>query len=268
MGQPLPFLRPLGKLCGVPDGAQSILLAGFLGGYPVGAQAVTQAFDSGQLRKADAERMLAFCNNVGPAFLFGMAASLFPRKWMAWALWGIHIAGAIMTALIFPARDSEAVKLRGHPHVTLPGALNASLRVMAAVCGWVILFRVLISFLNRWILWLFPAYIQVGLIGLLELSNGCCELSAISDTTLRFIMCSGMLALGGCCVAMQTISVTTGLSLRYCLMGKLLQTAFSLILAFAVMTGVWLPCSAVLLTSICILRKTQKKGSIQVIAGV
>jgi len=267
-GASLAVFRPLGKLCGIPAGAESVALCGFLGGYPVGAQNIAAAYRAGGLSKADAERMLAFCNNAGPAFLFGMAGALFERRSMAWALWGIHIAGAIMAAQMIPPTPSQQHARINAQVVSLPSALSMAVRVMAVVCGWVVLFRVLIAFLNRWVLWAFPKAMRIAAIGLLELSNGCCALVSLPDGNLRFLLCSVMLAFGGLCVTMQTVSVTEGLSLRHYVTGKLLQTLFSLLLAVAAIQGVGLPCCAALLLLALILRKTQKRSSIQRAVGV
>ena len=54
-GVKTPFLSLLGKLCGIPAGCEAVLLPGFLGGYPVGAQAVASAWQSGQISKEQAE---------------------------------------------------------------------------------------------------------------------------------------------------------------------------------------------------------------------
>ena len=229
LGSSLGVLRPLGKLCGIPKGGESLLISGFL---------------------------------------FGMVGAMFPRQWMAWALWGIHLSSAVFVAILIPGKEARmAAPSPGKP-VTLSEALNRSVRIMASVCGWVVLFRVVIAFLRRWVLWLLPASAQVAIIGLLELSNGCCELLSVSDVELRFVICSGLLAFGGLCVTMQTFSVTAGLSLRYYFLGKLLQTAFSVLLAGAVVSGTLLPCCGILLTFSLILRKTQKKSSIRKAVGV
>lgn len=47
LGSSLIVLRPLGRLFGMPEGAESLLIPAFLGGYPVGAQNVAAAFRSG-----------------------------------------------------------------------------------------------------------------------------------------------------------------------------------------------------------------------------
>ena len=127
LGSSLAVLRPLGRLFGMPDGAESLLIPAFLGGYPVGAQNVAAAFRSGQLTKPEAERLLSFCSNAGPAFLFGMAAAMFPRRWMAWALWGIHIVGALFAALLIPGKPAAPVRLtKTSPH-SPASALNTAI---------------------------------------------------------------------------------------------------------------------------------------------
>ena len=105
---------------------------------------------------------------------------------------------------------------------------------MAGVCGWVLLFRVGLAFLNRWFLWLLPAEGSAAVTGLLELANGCCTLNSIRDPGTRFVICSGILAFGGLCVWMQTASVAEGVSLKWYLPGKLLQTALAVCMAIAI----------------------------------
>lgn len=265
MGSSIPVLRPLGRLCAMPGGTESLLVSGFLGGYPVGAQSISAAYHAGQLEKNDALRLLAFCSNAGPAFLFGIVSPMFPRKWMAWALWGIHIAGAVMAALLIPGSSKKTVKLSYASPLSLSGALYASLKVIATVCGWVVLFRVLIAFFSRWFLWHLPVAAQVAVTGLLELSNGCSELLAVTDVRLRFCICAGMLSFGGLCVTMQTVSVTGGLSLRYYFLGKGIQTVFSIALSAAIVYRVWLPVGFLFLLSLLF---RQKKSSIPATVGV
>lgn len=259
-GTPLPFLKPLGRICGIPNGTEAVLLTGFLGGYPTGAQAVSSAYLSGQIRKDDADRMLSFCNNAGPAFLFGMISPMFPDRKTAFLIWMIHIASAVLTAALLPISTTHFSKATASKPVTMAHAMRTAINVLATVCGWVILFRVFIAFLDRWFLWLLPIAIQVAITGILELSNGCCELSRIADPELRFLICSGMLALGGLCVTLQTSSVTQGLSMTAYFKGKALQTVFSLLLSASVILRIWVPVSALLLFLAMLVQKTQKRS--------
>ena len=228
-GLELPLLRPIGKLCSIPRGAESILLTGLLGGYPVGAQCVSQAYAAGQLRKEDAERMLGFCSNAGPAFLFGMTGQLFQNKAVPFLLWGIHIASALITGTILPGRSTGNALPAPARKPQAGQALTKSIKITASVCGWVVIFRIVIAFARRWFLWLFPVTVQVIFTGILELTNGYLELIAVENESLRFILASCFLSFGGLCVGLQTVSVTAdaGLSLRHYFPGKLTQTAVS-----------------------------------------
>lgn len=267
-GATLPFLKPLGRICGIPNGAEAVLLVGFFGGYPTGAQAVSSAYLSGQIHKSDADRMLSFCNNAGPAFLFGMISSMFPEKRAIFFLWGIHIISAILTAALLPVPDSQFSKSSVPKKTTMVQAMRTAVNVMATICGWVILFRVIIAFLDRWFLWMLPVVLQVVITGFLELSNGCCELSRIVDPQLRFLICSGILSMGGLCVTLQTSSVTQGLSMNTYLKGKAFQTVFSLLISTSVILKIWMPVLALLLFLAMLVQKTQKRSGNPYVAGV
>lgn len=229
-GIALPILSFIGKICRIPIGSESIMLIGFLGGYPVGAQCVSQAYHSGVLTKKTALRMMGFCSNAGPAFLFGMVSRCFSDPSFAWWLWGIHILSAIITAAIIPGGNDNMNGTQKSP-VSLIMALQRSIRIMASVCGWIVVFRVIIAFFQRWFLWLLPAAIQTLLVGFLELSNGCFALQNISDEGIRFVCASVMLAFGGICVGMQTISVTSGLGTGAYFPGKIIHVCISYLLA-------------------------------------
>lgn len=231
-GLSVPALRPLGAVCGIPRGSESILAVGLLGGYPVGAQTVAQACREGRLSRQTARRMLGFCSNAGPAFFFGIVGSKFPRLRMAWALWGIHILSAVLTGALLPGKTRDRVCIKPGPVPSPSDALERSVRVMACVCGWVILFRVMIAFLERWVLWLLPKAAAAAVAGLLELSNGCLRLGDVENVGLRFILASGMLSMGSLCVTMQTVTATRGLGLGMYLPGKALQAGISTVLAF------------------------------------
>ena len=274
-GTNLPFLRPLGRACGIPAGAESLLLVGLLGGYPVGAQVTAAAYRSGQLPKKTAARMLGFCSNAGPAFLFGIVAAKFEDTWIPWALWGIHMLAAVLTGILLPGKEATEAETKQQKPLTLQAALGRSTTVMAGVCGWIVLFRILIAFLKRWFLWLLPPSGQVMVMGLLELTNGCCALDLIEHTGPRILAASTLLAFGGLCVTMQTASATAGLGLGAYLLGKLVQTGLSLALSFALQ--LFLPAeervaipaavTAVLPVALAIfavfLRESEKKSSIR-----
>lgn len=231
-GSNLGFLHPLGRLCGMPKGSEYLLIIGFLGGYPVGAQAVTAAYNSGIITRQDAQRMLGFCSNAGPAFIFGIAGCLFSSRITTLLLWLIHIISALVVAVILPGKSSHSCSTQYSKILPLTKAMKCSLEIMAGVCGWVIIFRILIAFLSNWLFWILPDDIRIFSIGIIELANGCHSLLEAQNEMTRFIICSIILGFGGICVGMQTVSVTKNLGVGSYFPGKLLQAALSAILAY------------------------------------
>lgn len=233
-GNQMKLLKPIGRLCKMPPGSEPLLLLGLLGGYPTGAQAVYQSYSTGQLTKTDAQRLLGFCSNAGPSFLFGIAAAAFTEQWMPWILWLNHILSAIITGILLPGKPSSSICLNTKEPMTLPQAIEQAVRIMAKVCAWILLFRVVLVFCDRWFLWLFTREVSSIFTGILELANGCLQLKQIACTGLRFIVCSGILSFGGLSVAMQTLSVTGEFGFGMYLQGKIIQTAVSVLLAYAI----------------------------------
>ena len=56
----------------VPGAGSAALLLGLIGGYPIGAQTAAELYRGGLVTRAEAERLLAFCNNSNPVFLISV----------------------------------------------------------------------------------------------------------------------------------------------------------------------------------------------------
>ena len=67
-----PVMRPLFHISGSCAAAVAM---GFIGGYPVGARTALQLYQQGLCTKTEAERLLSFCNNSGPAFILGVVGA-------------------------------------------------------------------------------------------------------------------------------------------------------------------------------------------------
>ena len=219
----------IAKLFRCPRNCGSLLLTGFLGGYPVGARLAAQEYHRKHITKAQADKLLMFCSQAGPSFLFGITAGRLGNPHLTWLLWIILLLSALSVAWLMPANsESQSKKMEGKK-MTLTDAMYAAIKAMAIVCGWVVVFSVLMAFLKRWLFWLLPESAQVLLCGLLELTNGCLMLERIHNPLPRLLVASVILNFGGICVLMQTASVTEGLSLRRYLLGKILQSGFSVL---------------------------------------
>lgn len=233
-----PFLGWIGKAFRVPRSCSAILIPAFLGGYPVGAQSVCTLYEEKLISKRTAERMLCFCNQAGPAFLFGMVGTAFSQRYTVWILWIIQLAGALFSAQILNITDSSQ-PMKQRTVMSLSEALKNAISILSQICGWIVLFRILLAFCRYWFLSELPVWAQVLFSGLLELSNGCCMLSQIPEESTRFLIASILLSLGGFCIWMQTASVTNGLDMGYFLLGKMLQTGFVITAAVAYSAHFW-----------------------------
>ena len=229
-----PLLRLFGKGFHLPPEASFVLVPALLCGYPVGAQCIFQSYRSGLFPRKQAERLLSYCSNVGPAFIFGILSLKFTRKSLVWMIWAIQILSIWTASRFFGAVkwNKQAIPIKNEAS-QLPG-IETALQAIMKICGWVILFRVVIEFLDKWILHAAAPGWRVLMMGLVELSNGCCALNLITQERLRFVICNVLLALGGLCVAYQTGSVCPGLRLKYYYAGKLLQAVTAGALAYGI----------------------------------
>lgn len=259
------LLRPLSRLCKIPKGSESIVVLGLIGGYPVGAASIYDAYKANALSKAQATRMLSFCNNAGPAFLFGILAPIFDDTVILWALWAIQILSALAVGMLLPGKEEDRISLSHIPSVTPARAMQMAIRNIACVCGWIILFKIVLGFFTRWFFWLLPQTVQILLIGLMELSNGCLSLTALPCAGMRFLFAAVFLSFGGICVCMQTASVIGDLPLKSYIVGKILQVSITVIVAGIAQAflfpkdslniTVFLPFSIVILFAILLLKK-------------
>ena len=245
-----PYLAPLmTDLYRLPGSAGSALLLGFLGGYPVGARTAADLYRLGYLTQDETERLLTFCNNANPAFFISvLGMGVFHSARAGIRLLLIHILSALLTGLCFrgqavahtlpnarkPSRDASAVMRNPPPNAPpafLPAfvdAVSAAASAMLRVCAFVVFFSVLVRPLKEWT---HPA--AAPLVGVLELFSLTPMLTPDSYGFLLASFCAGF---GGLSALAQTAAVLehSGLSIRPCLLGKLVQAALSALLAATV----------------------------------
>ncbi len=247
--------RPFHRLYGLPGAGASALALGLLGGYPVGAQVTVQLFQSGQLEREEAERLLGFVNCSGPAFLVSMCGSaVCGSVQTGFLLYAVHIAAALMTGLVLTRSPGTALRPAKpvRPEAFTPafvGAVGDGLATALKVSAFVVFFAVLLSvgdalgILNSFASILAPVLRFAGLqeeaaeafvCGLIELTNGLAALPGLAlPVRSLFPLISAMVGFGGLSVHCQTLSILSGsgLSARKYWIGKLLHGILSYALA-------------------------------------
>lgn len=214
--------------------AVSAFVVGAVGGYPTGARTVGQLYESGALTKAEAARLLCCCNNAGPAFVLGIAGSMFSPPGAAFLLWFVHLLPPLVHFLIIFRRF--APQRRALP--PLPDLPTAFVRAVAGaaesmvgICGFVVFFSIIVRMLT-------PLVIHPQALGILELTWG---VLAISDSPVGFVWCAFLLGWGGFSVHCQTAAVVadTDLPVGKYLLWKALHGLFSAVAAAGAARFLW-----------------------------
>ena len=236
------LMRPLFRVSGSCAAAVAL---GFIGGYPVGARTALQLYEQGLCSKPEAERLLAFCNNSGPAFILGVVgAGIFGDSRVGLLLYLTHALASLMVGLLFrfyggwERRQAPASRPKPIRTVTLPaaftGAVSRALQSTLNICAFVVFFAVVLRLLSAFgVLSALASLLSLAgleaewakrlVAGLLELSSGVASLQGGAGLTGRVSLAAFMLGWAGLSVHCQVLSflVDSGLSARVYLAGKL-----------------------------------------------
>jgi sporulation integral membrane protein YlbJ len=252
-----PVMRPLFNVGGA---CSTAFVLGFIGGYPVGARTVIALYKNGVCSKTEAERMLSFCNNSGPAFIFGVVgAGVFASSSAGLLLYLAHTAASVCVGLLFRSwgagRGEEkaskgSIAAAAQPFApAFTDAVKSSFMSMLNISGFVVFFTVLISLLT--ISGIIPAvssalgrvfapfrfdrdWIERLITGIIELSSGVTSLRGATASLYRSMAAAAfMLGWAGLSVHAQTLSfiADSGLSVKTYFFGKLLHGLLSAVFA-------------------------------------
>lgn len=241
------LMRPLFN---VPGACASAFVLGFVGGYPVGARTALNLYQKGMCTKTEAERLLSFCNNSGPAFILGVVgAGVFASSRVGVLLYLAHAAASICVGLFFRfyRRGKKGREARVSPKfeaerftTAFTGAVKNSFLSTLNICAFVVFFTVVIRLL--FLSGALPALARLLgvllsplgftqewaerlLTGAIELSSGVWTLSGAGGMAGRMSMAAFMLGWAGLSVHCQVLSFLggSGLSVRTYIAGKFLH---------------------------------------------
>lgn len=208
----------------------SALALGLIAGYPSGARAVSLLYEQQLCGKEEAEHLLAFCNNCGPAFFLSfLGADRFGSARTGMYLWLIHVLSALITGILLRPRRTLALGATA-PRKKAPTfslafteAVQSGFSAFLGVCGFVLLFSVLLQPIRE-------RFGSTPLLGFFELFSGA---AALDGSACSFVLAAALSSWGGLSVHAQSAAFfsAAGLSGRWYLRGKLLQAILSAALA-------------------------------------
>lgn len=227
------------KLFNTGSCGAAAFIIGLLGGYPLGAKTITSLYENGSCSKTEAEHLLGFCSNSGPAFILGACgAGVFQSSTVGLLLLLSHILAAIAVGIIFrrkgtPVSSASIPKSNSEDFSTaFVKAVKESFRSVLDVCGFVIFFAVIMELLSS------TGFLPVGFLGtviqgFIELTAGIFQLSTVELTT-ALPLCSFFLGWGGLCVHCQAMAFILPMKLKTgkYFLGKLLHGLISAFITF------------------------------------
>jgi sporulation integral membrane protein YlbJ len=235
---------------------------GFIGGYPVGARTAISLYQNRLCSRTEAQRLLAFCNNSGPAFILGVVGTgVFADSRVGLLLYLIHAISSLFVGLLFRFYGREEGEPRRAPPSSigavrfssaLTGSVSSALQSVLGICAFVVFFSVVISLLRAFGIFsalagmlaalfsplgLTPEWATRLLTGALEISSGVWSLSGAGTLSGRLSMAAFMLGWAGISVHCQVLSFLSesGLSMGTYLTGKFLHALFSAVLSALVL---------------------------------
>jgi len=204
------FLTPITNMS--PDGCIAFV-TGIFGGYGAGARAVYENYKQKRISLAEAEHLMAFCNNAGPLFIVGtVGISFFMSKSIGVTLLLVQIITALICARIFCVntekrkavfKDEWDYYKKNKPslgELIVSSGIESGAAILN-VCVFVITFSAILEIL--------PFGEFPFLTGILEVTRGVAEVSRMGISSLPVI--SALIAWGGMSVHFQADSLTGGL---------------------------------------------------------
>ena len=255
-GTVIRLAAPLFRALRISPNAAAPMLLGFLGGYPIGADTLAALVRDGTLSPAEAERMLPYCNNTGPAFIIGAAGSaVFGSARLGLGLYLCHILAALTLALL--SEKNTCTQTAPPPPIPaggfaecFPGCVRSAAASVLNISAFVVFFSMLTALLNA--VGLYPALIaafarasgaelqfsRALLTGLLELGSGITAMRGLAATPCNLALCAFLLGFGGLSVHCQTLSVLSGTKIRCArhFAGRILHGALSALYAYLLFT--------------------------------
>ncbi len=207
-----PFSQPFKALYGTSPSAGYVFFMSILAGYPVGSKMTADLYESGKISKTEAFRMCSFCSNSGPMFIVGtVGALLLKNAAVGGILFVSHALSALLNGLLYrKIKAKEEAETPGEKTIEktplsfgdiVLSSVQSVLSVGAIICLFFIIIEAAMPLLS-----LLPAPLLPLGEGLIELTRGCIDASALSLYPAA-VICSFLISFGGFSTILQSMAM-------------------------------------------------------------
>lgn len=248
-----PIMRPVFN---VPGAGSFAMAMGFTSGYPMGAKIISRMREENLCTRAEAERLMAFCNNSGPLFMIGaVGVGMFKSPLLGYVIIISNYLGALTVGIIFRFYKNkrekhtqikinlkkalkemiENRKKDGRPFgELLSDSIVSSVNTILMIGGFIVFFSVLIHLLNitgfiyaiSKVTGIMPAFLS----GIVEITVGTYNISiSQADEMYKVALAATLIAWGGLSAHAQILSLISKTDISYFpfLLSKILQAVFA-----------------------------------------
>ena len=209
------------------------MILSLIGGYPVGASLIVGELNKEALTKLEAERLLCFCVNSGPAFVFTAVSGVYFDSLIPGAvIFASHFTACLIIANLTYLKYKDNINFnekifnckKMHYSEKIIDAVSYSSKTLFGLCALIVIFSVVIEIAKR------TGFINViisfmsvvidrqtasGLLyGFLEITNGCLYLQSISGIN-KLLTAAFITAFGGLCVHLQIFNLIKKSGIRF-----------------------------------------------------
>ena len=214
-------------------------LLGILCGFPLGVKCTSELYKSGKISRDEAERLIGFCNNTGPAFLVsGIGLGLRKNANDGIVLYFVMVLSALITGIIFSRRRTLVKNYATEPERAsfsfTFSIKNAGVNTLH-VCSYLTFFACIVGMLRNTI---GENYVYLSLVPFLEVGSATSILSKtkLLSSRLSLALCSFAVGFSGLSVHLQALSFISDTDIRtykYFIM-KLFEGVTSFILTLVI----------------------------------
>ena len=224
-----------------------IFIMSILTGYPVGSKLVSDIYKSGQITKAEAQKIITFTSNSGPMFIVGsVGIGMFYSKTVGYILLISHIIGAMLNGLLYRnLQKNENFTQKNYTHSTEDFSLSSSvldsIQSILMIGGIIVIAFIFIEILNSLNIF-YPIIKLLELIGIdpsistslingfCEITRGCLDISKLTlSTNLKTVLTCSIISFGGISTTLQAMAFLKEIiSYKFFITQKITHMIFSI----------------------------------------